>query len=551
MMTASPNGSSNIKDNSVSQDPSVSFTPSSPVIRPFPVSGSSLGSEKISLPPEAIGVRVKVPVPHTIPHPIPTPYSQGYVGTSNSFSPTFAPKSTRAASLASVAHLSLDPLGGGFSSSVGNSPSRFQRMRPGSSSSLGGGWTGPGDIWGNEFPPSDLARSPSLSKDTGSPYSNRGYLNSLHDSFLSRPGNLSEPFNPGFSRARTSTGTDFRPQIRNPMSSLKEESPFSDRRLSTSMSPMFGAPIDRSSLFRDYSGSPQFGSSLGQQDYDSDVPFLLNPTDYYRAGFARRMSLTPNFGPYAAPYDDLASQMETLTLEEYQHILNRRHSVAASAFPVRKPSQMEPDQFHAQPQSRLDTLEEDLDDQTEQFTLDLDLPETAKGARDSQAAETFYVVEFKINRTDVFYIATECTSVIKLGDKVIVQGDRGKDLGTVIREGMSIEDYKQEFGYFAAGPDGSQATKEVEPKKIYRLALPHEIAALPSKIDDEEKALQLVRTKATQREIYMKIVDAEYQWDRRKLTFYFVSDRRIDFRDLVRELFKIYKTRIWMCAVNR
>lgn len=39
--------------------------------------------------------------------------------------------------------------------------------------------------------------------------------------------------------------------------------------------------------------------------------------------------------------------------------------------------------------------------------------------------------------------------------------------------------------------------------------------------------------------------------DRRKLTFYFVSDRRIDFRDLVRELFKIYKTRIWMCAVNR
>ncbi|KAL9557758.1 hypothetical protein MBANPS3_001228 [Mucor bainieri] len=38
--------------------------------------------------------------------------------------------------------------------------------------------------------------------------------------------------------------------------------------------------------------------------------------------------------------------------------------------------------------------------------------------------------------------------------------------------------------------------------------------------------------------------------DRRKLTFYFVAEKRVDFRELVRELFKLYKTRIWMCAVN-
>lgn len=37
-----------------------------------------------------------------------------------------------------------------------------------------------------------------------------------------------------------------------------------------------------------------------------------------------------------------------------------------------------------------------------------------------------------------------------------------------------------------------------------------------------------------------------YNRDRRKLTFYFIAERRIDFRELVRELFKIYKTRIWM-----
>ena len=38
--------------------------------------------------------------------------------------------------------------------------------------------------------------------------------------------------------------------------------------------------------------------------------------------------------------------------------------------------------------------------------------------------------------------------------------------------------------------------------------------------------------------------------DRRKLTYFFMADRRIDFRELVRELFKVYKTRIWMCAVE-
>ncbi|KAI0227341.1 hypothetical protein L0F63_007146, partial [Massospora cicadina] len=74
---------------------------------------------------------------------------------------------------------------------------------------------------------------------------------------------------------------------------------------------MLGASIDRASLFRDYVGSPQLSSSLSQQDYENEVPFLLNSADYYRAGLARRMSLTPNFGPYM-PYDELTSQMEPL-----------------------------------------------------------------------------------------------------------------------------------------------------------------------------------------------------------------------------------------------
>jgi len=48
----------------------------------------------------------------------------------------------------------------------------------------------------------------------------------------------------------------------------------------------------------------------------------------------------------------------------------------------------------------------------------------------------------------------------------------------------------------------------------------------------------------------MNVLDAEYQFDRHKLTFYFEADRRIDFRELVSELFSHYKTRIWMQQVD-
>jgi len=48
----------------------------------------------------------------------------------------------------------------------------------------------------------------------------------------------------------------------------------------------------------------------------------------------------------------------------------------------------------------------------------------------------------------------------------------------------------------------------------------------------------------------MVVLDAEYQYDRRKLTIYYDSDQRIDFRELVRELFSAYKLRIWMNKVT-
>ena len=86
---------------------------------------------------------------------------------------------------------------------------------------------------------------------------------------------------------------------------------------------------------------------------------------------------------------------------------------------------------------------------------------------------------------------------------------------------------------------------------------------LVTKLQDEIKALQLCQNKVRQKKLPMEVIDAEYQWydmisvffcrgwltmrairDQRKLTFYFVAEKHIDFRELVRELFRC----VFTCA---
>ncbi|KAJ3340829.1 hypothetical protein HDU91_000798 [Kappamyces sp. JEL0680] len=164
-----------------------------------------------------------------------------------------------------------------------------------------------------------------------------------------------------------------------------------------------------------------------------------------------------------------------------------------------------------------------------------------------------YVVEFKAGRTDYFYLSPEAAHLqINVGDLAIVEADRGKDLGKVIETSINSLAELQLYQATHEDPlvDSHNAVgKDIHPKRIFRLAEPSEVAMLLQKGQDEAKANGLCQIKIRQKKLPMEIVDAEYQWDRRKLTFYFVADRRIDFRELVRELFKIYKTRIWMVSI--
>lgn len=178
-----------------------------------------------------------------------------------------------------------------------------------------------------------------------------------------------------------------------------------------------------------------------------------------------------------------------------------------------------------------------------------------------------WAIEFKSGRTEIFYVLevdgepqVRCT----VGDLVIVEADRGEDLGRITAEisvarmrscisgngdtTSSVSDDKNEISAELAA---LLRSKEIIPKRIHRLALPQDMKLLQAKAQEEALAMVRCQSRIRQKKLPMEVVDAEYQWDRNKLTFYFVADRRIDFRELVRDLFRIYKTRIWMCAVDK
>jgi cell fate regulator YaaT (PSP1 superfamily) len=143
-------------------------------------------------------------------------------------------------------------------------------------------------------------------------------------------------------------------------------------------------------------------------------------------------------------------------------------------------------------------------------------------------------VAFRGNRKDFFQ--WDGDEPPPLQSSVIVDADRGEDLGVVHAAGEAAEHRNGgvPHGY---GPAGTT-------KKARRLATPDEVKKAAELREQNEEA----RRKATERvranSLVMKLSDAEWQWDRKKLTFYFTAEKRVDFRTLVRELASMFRTRI-------
>lgn len=290
--------------------------------------------------------------------------------------------------------------------------------------------------------------------------------------------------------------------------------------------------------------------SQQNQDYifpDNNFTNMLNQ---------RRQSLTLNTQP-ASNIQQLADQLENthlrneLPLGFHPQQASYRNDLFTPAYPYQPPApssssstlhqQVADDYFEADPRGF-----QDLGKGIPLHRLDPKLP--------------LYMVEFKAGRTDFFYVLDSHQFSPQIGDLVIVEADRGKDLGKVAMNTLTIDQVTeleqrkqqqlQQLEHNDKEEDTSKPQREIHIKRIFRLAAPDEVNLLLVKGQDEHKALVVCQQKTKQRKLPMEVVDAEYQWDRRKLTFYFEAEHRIDFRELVRELFKIYKTRIWMCVVT-
>lgn len=117
---------------------------------------------------------------------------------------------------------------------------------------------------------------------------------------------------------------------------------------------------------------------------------------------------------------------------------------------------------------------------------------------------------------------------IKAGMHVIVETARGVEMGTVI---------------FA--PKEVESDKVVQPlKAIIRIATEADEKTAKRNREKEKEAFQICLDKIAKHKLEMKLVDAEYTFDNNKLLFYFTADGRIDFRELVKDLAAVFRTRI-------
>ena len=143
-------------------------------------------------------------------------------------------------------------------------------------------------------------------------------------------------------------------------------------------------------------------------------------------------------------------------------------------------------------------------------------------------------VAFRGNRKEFFQWEEETAPSLKAG--VIVEADRGEDFGHVHATGELAEVRCRGCAH------GCGTTPP--PRKALRLATVEESLAERELGAENEGARRKAMERVKANGLVMKLTDAEWQWDRRKLTFYFTAERRVDFRALVRDLAAMFRTRI-------
>ena len=135
-------------------------------------------------------------------------------------------------------------------------------------------------------------------------------------------------------------------------------------------------------------------------------------------------------------------------------------------------------------------------------------------------------VRFKANGKSYYFSPGDLE--LQQGDHVIVETARGTECGEV-----------------AKGPHDVPDSSVVKPlKTVTRMADAVDVRRMQQNRADEKRAFSVCEERIAKHKLDMKLVDVEYTLDRNKILFYFTADGRIDFRDLVKDLAGVFRTRI-------
>ena len=165
----------------------------------------------------------------------------------------------------------------------------------------------------------------------------------------------------------------------------------------------------------------------------------------------------------------------------------------------------------------------------------LDGVDTSKSNKNKDLIE----VQFKMNRKEYFHNSDNIS--VSEGDFVAVESNSGHDIGRITLIG--------EIVYYQL------KRKKIDPektplKKIYRLAKETDLEKYEKAIELENPTLKKAKLIIQNHKLEMKLVDVEFQGDKSKAIFYYTANKRVDFRELIKELSKTFGVRIEMRQIG-
>jgi cell fate regulator YaaT (PSP1 superfamily) len=150
-------------------------------------------------------------------------------------------------------------------------------------------------------------------------------------------------------------------------------------------------------------------------------------------------------------------------------------------------------------------------------------------------------VEVRFKGTRKAYFVWSGEEPLRIGQAVIVEAERGRDLGHVTAVGDVAE---KKCGGCSGCATGAVAEEPQPLKRVLQRAAAEDVKSHAEVRRSEEDARRKVMQRVRAHALAMKVSDTEWQWDRNKLTIYFTAEKRVDFRALVRDLASNFRTRI-------